>query len=69
MSKGLAEDKVDDDSRKASPIDRLMPLVDVLLMSSMAMSRNHPGVHVGLDVEEEGMMKPGMMLNKSVKMR
>ena len=44
MSRRLVEDEVEDDSRKTNPVVRLMLLVDVLLMSSMAMSRHHRGV-------------------------
>ena len=69
MSRRFVEDVVVDDGRRASPVGRLMLLVDVLLTSSMVMSRNHLEVRVDLDDEEEGMMKPGMMSSKSMKMR
>ena len=56
MSRRLVEDEVEDANREANPVVRLMFLVDVLLTSSMAMSRNCLGVRVDLNVEEEGMM-------------
>ena len=53
MSDKLVEDEVVDGSRKADPVDHPMRLVDVFLMSSMAMSTDCLEVRVDQDVEVE----------------
>ena len=58
-----------DGSLKIDPVVRLMLPVGLLQMSLMAMSTSCLEVRVDLDVEEEGVMKPGMMLSKSVTMK
>ena len=61
-----AFDEVEDDHHKDGQVDRLMPQVVLLQMSSMEMSTIHLEAHEDLDVpdvEEEGMRWSIVMLN------